>query len=242
MKPEHGIRVCLTSAMVFTLACATVQAQLLGTQSGSVRYPAPMEAGAIKLALGVVIGKPPADVVEEANSVRLPQIEGLLLLGIPANFQIHLRLSTMILTNHLGAGARWVVDLQPWGLGIGFEYALLLGWWNYEGFNNSVRGRYFYPAISVGYDFGKVSATIAGNLSFITSYTTYTEEVEIETNENLFNGWTVTLFIEQPLWGDNYFTIGIKNNFVKSYYPVWQGFSTFDRYYYVPEFIFALRL
>jgi hypothetical protein len=232
----------LLLVFVLLIAAPDVSAQMLGTSSGTIVFPGPLEEGKIKLALGVMVGKPPGDVVEESSSARLPLLEGLMLYGLPANFQIDVKLATMIMTNNLALGARWVFDMHPLAFAAGYEFSFLLGWYNTDLFNNSVRGRFRGPSLAVGYDFGDFSVTVKGELSYLTSLTTYTDDIEIENDKNLFNGGTVTLYVEQPLWKDNYFIIGIRNNFIKYYYPIWQGFPTVDRYYYVPEFLFGIRL
>jgi hypothetical protein len=48
--------------------------------------------------------------------------------------------------------------------------------------------------------------------------------------------------LEQPLWNDNYVTLGIRVNHVKFFYPTWLLFPTFNRYYYIPELILGIRL
>lgn len=228
--------------LLVLIVAPDVPAQMLGTSSGTIVYPVPLEEGKFKLALGVMAGKPPGDIVEESSSTRVPMIEGLCVYGLPANLQLEGRITTMILTNQFAIGARWVLDLHPFGIAVGYEIGLLLGWYQSDLFNNAVRGRFHYPSLAVGYDFGKFAVTVKGELSYITSLTTYTDDIEIENDENIFNGGSFTLYVEQPLWKNNYFIIGIKNNFIKYYYPVWQGFPTIDRYYYVPEFLFGIRL
>jgi len=113
--------------------------------------------------------------------------------------------------------------------------AYWFGFLHSYGFDNTAHGWFNYPAMAVGYDFGSMAVTLRGELSIVTSLTTYAGDLETSTDNNFFNGGSLALMLEQPLWNDNYVTLGIRVNHVKFFYPTWLLFPTFNRYYYIPN-------
>ena len=84
--------------------------------------------------------------------------------------------------------------------------------------------------------------TARGELNIVTSLSTFTGDLEISTDNNFFNGYAVSVVVEQPLYRQKYLTLGFRMNHIKFYWPTWPLFPTFNRYYYIPEFIVGFRL
>jgi hypothetical protein len=93
-----------------------------------------------------------------------------------------------------------------------------------------------YPNLTVGYEFSQFTISIKGELILITSLTQSADDLEVASDVNAYSGYAITIAVEQPLWKDNYFLVGLKINQVKFYYPQWAAFSTFDRLFFIPEF------
>lgn len=240
-RSHHHIAVVLAACLL--VATSVASAQLLGTEAGSMYYPSPLAPGNVKSAVGVTFTTPPPEVVEEFASVlRAPLFEFQMLYGLPYNFLLEGRATTIIVSNHLSLGARWVLPVKSLGFDAGVDLAYWFGKLNIEGFDNSVKGWNLYPSISAGYDFEKFTVTVKGELNILLSKSQRVGEITVKTDENVFNGGAFAIYIEQPLWKDNYFTVGFKNNIVKFYYAVWPGFPTFDRFTYIPEFYIGFRL
>jgi hypothetical protein len=216
--------------------------QTLGTRAGSIYYPGDLQQGEVKMAAGMTSGKPPAATVEEASDIPWPMFEFLITYGIPENFQLVGRVSTQIVTNHIAAGTRWTYDAHPWAFAAGFDFAILFGQLEQYGFNNTVFGTFSYPNLQVGYDFTDFTVTLRGELNIVNSIRGSTDGIELASEKSIFNGGAVAAYLEQPLWKDNYFTIGMKANVIKFYYPTWLLFPTFNRYFFVPELVFGLRI
>lgn len=225
------------------IASSVASAQLLGTEAGSMYYPSPLAPGEFKSAVGVTFTTPPPEVVEEFASVlRAPLFEFQVLYGLPYDVQLEGRATTIIVSNHLSLGAKWVVPVKPLGFSAGIDLAYWFGKLNIEGFDNFVKGWNLYPSIGAGYDFEKFTVTVKGELNILLDKSQRVGDITVKTDKNVFNGGAFSFYIEQPLWKDNYITVGLKNNFVKFYYAVWPGFPTFDRYTYIPEFYIGFRL
>ena len=234
--------------LLFLLASLLVpfsiaSSQLLGSEAGAMHYPSPLGPGEIKNSIGLTLSKPPPEVVEEFSSVmRAPLFEYRILYGLPYDFMLDGRVTTIFISNQFALGAQWMYPLKPFGFAAGVDLAYWFGKLEIDGFDNFVHGWNAYPSVTVGYDFEKFTVTLKGELDIILSQSKRVGDIVVSEDAGVFNGGAFSIYIEQPLWKDNYFTIGMKNNIVKFYYVVWPGFPTFDRYTYIPEFYFGFRL
>ena len=77
---------------------------------------------------------------------------------------------------------------------------------------------------------------------YVTNINEYQEDLELSRDNNFFSGYAISTAIEQPLWKESYLLIGLKLNFTKFYYPQWAAFSTFDRMFFIPEFMVGFIL
>jgi hypothetical protein len=236
-------RPALILTLLVLLIASVSTAQLLGTEAGTMFYPSPLTSGAFKTAAGVTLMTPPPNVVEEFASVlRAPLFEFQVLYGLPYSFQLEGRVTTILVSNHLSLGAKYIVPHGPYGFSAGVDLAYWFGKLDIDGFDNRVKGWNLYPSLAAGYDFGAFAVTVKGELNIILTKSQRVGDIVIADDENVFNGGAFSVYIEQPLWKDNYLTLGLKNNFVKFYYAVWPGFPTFDRFSYIPEFYIGFRL
>ena len=205
-------------------------------------YPQAPGFGSFRHAVDISFGKPPMDLLEEGSYVRVPLLEYDGVFSLPAGFSVEGRVSTIVVSNHVSLGPRWTWMAGSWGFSVGFDVAYLFGQLEQYGFNNSIKAWINYPCISVGHDFGKVAITMKAELSIVTSRTVFTDDIEVGSDKNEFNGGSIALFMEQPLWKDNYVILGIKMGYLKQWYPTWLVFSTFDKKYVIPEFIIGYIL
>ncbi|HEX9615120.1 MAG TPA: hypothetical protein VGA55_06420 [Bacteroidota bacterium] len=206
-------------------------------------YPYRPEAGEFRHAVGVTLAKPPDEVVEEFAAVlTTPLLEYQAQYGISGNFLLEGRVTTLIASNHVAAGLKWIVGVNPFGFSLGSDLAYWFGSLNTDGFDNTVNGWTLYPNISAGYHFRRFAVTVKIEANLLLSQNKRTGGISVQRTSNTFNGGAITVYLEQPLWKDNYISLGIKSNFVKYYYVVWPGFPTFEHYSYIPEFTMELVL
>jgi hypothetical protein len=81
--------------------------------------------------------------------------------------------------------------------------------------------------------------TLKGEAVILANIIQKSGENEVDRRANFFNGVTVAFYIEQRLWKNHVFIIGFKDNYEKFYWPTWMLFSTFNRYYHIPELSFS---
>ena len=93
------------------------------------------------------------------------------------------------------------------------------------GFQSKIRGWISYPNLTLGYNFEKFAISMKGELIILTHLTEKQDDVEISSDRNSFAGTAVGIYIEQPLWKDNYIVFGLRVNYTKFYYPTWAAFA-----------------
>ena len=217
--------------------------KLSAQTDGYFIYPQPLPNGNYTSYVGLLVAGLPEDQVEEASTmIRGPLFNYQGLYGLPHNFRIYGSINTNIITYHFSIGPKWGLSFEKYTFAIGFDIAYWFGQLEHFGFQSKIKGWISYPNLTVGYDFENFAISVKGELIILTSLKEKQEDVEIETDRNSFAGATLGIYIEQPLWKDNYMLFGLKMNFTKFYYPTWAAFATFDRYLYIPEIVLGINL
>ena len=228
------------------LAAVLTSFGIAGDDSGRpfFRYPQVLAPREYHHLVQVSAAKLPEDVVEAASSlIRAPLFEYQALYGLPHGLSIEGGFSTNIVTYHFALGPRWQHSFDPFAVAVGYDVAYWFGQIkSIDGFDTSVRGWLNYPNLSFGYRVGEVSITLRGEMIVSTHASYFVGDTEVASDVNTVAGYSVALYVEQPLWKDNYVLIGVKSNHTKLYYPLWAAFSTFDRSFYIPEFIMGFIL
>jgi len=60
------------------------------------------------------------------------------------------------------------------------------------------------------------------------------ENLVVHSN-NMFDGVTGAIYMEQRIFRHKILVIGFKENYLKYYWPAWMVFPTYERYYFIPE-------
>jgi hypothetical protein len=236
----------MTSHKVFLITVLLVlvfSLKILAQNAGYFIYPQPWASGKYFSTVGLMAAGLPEDQVEEASSmIRGPLFNYQGLYGLENNFQLYGGVYTNIITFHFSVGPKWGLAFDKFAFSIGYDIAYWAGKLEQFGFQSKIRGWISYPNLALGYDFEKFAISLKGELIILTHLFEQQDEVEITTDRNSFAGITLGLYIEQPLWKDNYLLFGLKLNYTKFYYPTWAAFATFDRYLYIPEIALGINL
>ena len=125
---------------------------------------------------------------------------------------------------------------------MGYDVGFAFGFLNQFGFASSAQSWINYPNVSVGWRFKDVAFTLKGEAVVVTSFSTKQGDNEVSTEKNFNNGYTVALYMEQRIHKDKVLVLGLKNAYAKYHWMAWPAFSTFNRYYNIPEFYIGLIL
>ncbi|MCX6139942.1 MAG: hypothetical protein NTX15_03790 [Candidatus Kapabacteria bacterium] len=211
MKIVFGIALALTMSM-------HAHGQTLGTVPGSFFYPDRLESFNTKFAFDVMFGRVPFDVVEEAQTFRWPLFTVRSLIGLPENFAFEATLASDFVMFSGTFGPKWRYDFtEKLHSYVGIDAMVFGGRVNQGQFNQSASGWLTYPNIALGYQFGDITLTLKGELNYLLSLSGRSGNIEISNANNAFNGFTISGYIEQPLWKDNYVILGARFNHIKFY-------------------------
>jgi len=225
------------------ICTAPAVSQSIGTLAGPMQYPEALAPWHFKTAFEMAFIKMPEAVVEEADTYRWPSWDVDVFMGLPANFVANGKVTTQFINWHFQVGAKWQYaitdELRTY---LGADWAYFVGGVGAGGFDNSNRSTFFYPNLSVGYDFGPLALTLKGELNYLLSKQDRAGEIVVSNSKNVFNGFTTALYLEQPFWGETQFILAFRANYLKFVYQNWLLFPTTDTFYFVPEFILGVRL
>jgi len=234
---------CILLCALLSIDPRIAQCQTQERTPGTIQYPAAMPLWEVKMGLGISTIAMPAAIVQETASLHWPLFGFDAVMGLPSNFLAEGILSTQFVSNQIEISGRWVLDITDRlhadaGLGVGYFFGRLK---QFE-FNNTVHGWFLYPSVRVGYDFGPLAVTVQGKISFISELAVKNGDEEASNTNNMFNGFSYRISIEQPFWKTVTFGIAFQMNYLKFFYPEWVMFPTFNRYFWIPEAQFWFTL
>jgi hypothetical protein len=203
----------------------------------AMQFPHHYKKYGFQVSAGLSMLKPPKDLLE--NAIQAPLANFKATFGLPLNFSIEGDLSTIIVSNQLALGPRYSFLYKNLGVKAGWDVAFVYGQLKQAGFDNSLQAWIHYPNLSVGYKLKKIAFTVKGEMVIVAKAVSKTGENEVDNSKNFIDGGTLAVYIEQRIHKNKVLVIGIKDNYVKLYWPTWMLFSTFNRYYHIPELNFS---
>jgi hypothetical protein len=206
----------------------------------SLYYPHRYAPGTFTMEVALSQVKLPFDWLETA--VQAPLFHFHANYALPGNFSIDGRVSSLFISNQISIGPRWHFQQDRASFNLGYDVAYAFGFLNQFGFDTSVKTWINYPNFSVGYRFKDVAFTFKTELAVITSFSSMQGENEVSGNSNVYNGYTVALYMEQRVHKNKVLVLGFKNSYAKYHFMAWPAFSTFNRFYHIPEFYIGLIL
>jgi hypothetical protein len=187
--------------------------------------------------IGLSMVQPPKDMVETAILAPLFNYHGIYTL--PWKFSLEGNFSSIVVSNQISLGPRINLSRGNFGLKLGYDLAFVFGQLKQFGFDNTTKAWLHYPNISGSYQWKKMIFTLKAEAIAVSSVETKTGENELSMTKDFYNGYTGAFYIEQRLHKNKVLIIGIKDSYVKYCWPVWLTFSTFNRFYHVPEISFS---
>jgi len=233
-----GILMLLTTG-----SCITIWAQEKASRDTfdiagpSIHYPNNYKTTRFLSSVGLSMVTPPKDMLETA--VEAPLANFHIIYGLPRHFSLEGDITTIIVSNQLRLGPRVSFSQGNFGLKAGWDLAYATGFLKHFGFNNSTRAWIHYPNFSAGYKMQHIAFTLEAETILVSSVTTKSGDSKLTRSKIFLNGYTGAFYIEQRLHRNRVFAFGFKDNYVKYYWPTWMVFSTFNRFYHIPELCFS---
>ena len=232
----------LVLIIITFLSRGNLFSQQLNFNDKTFFFPHPYQTQQMISSLGLSTAKLPEDVVETDDIFRAPLFSYRMKYGLPENIVAEGGVETNIVTWHFSLGPKWNYQLDRMGFSVGTDIAYWFGKLKQFGFDTKFTGWILYPNISAGYQFNKFTISLKSEIVLNLGEKSTNGTSEVSDDLDFFNGWTLGVYLEQPLWKDNFVVIGIRSTFLKFYYPMWATFSTFDRTFYIPEATFTFIL
>ncbi len=201
--------------------------------SHAMQFPHHYKKWGFQVSAGLSMVKPPEDLLESAIQAPLANVH--LTFGLPWKLSLESDLTTIIVSNQLRVGPRISFLVRNFGIKGGWDIAYVYGQLKQSGFNNSTQAWMHYPNISFGYKLKKMAFTLNGELAIVANVSTKSGEIEVSRSKTFLNGGTLTFYLEQRIHRNKVLIVGLKDNYVKFYWPTWMLFSTFNRFYHIPE-------
>lgn len=206
----------------------------------SIYFPHRCKPKELRMEVAMSQLKLPFDWLETA--IQAPLFQFHVNYGLPKGFALDSRFSTLFVSNQISLGPRWNFRKENVSFNLGYDIAYTFGFLNQFGFASSAQSWINYPNASVGWKFKDVTFTLKGELVVVTYFSTKQGDNEIATDRNFNNGYTVGLYMEQRIHKNKVLVLGLKNSYAKYHFMAWPAFSTFNRYYNIPEFYIGLIL
>lgn len=199
----------------------------------SIYFPHHFEKYKVQTGLGFYMVRLPFDWVE--NALQAPLINLRLTFGLPAGFSLEGSVNTVVVSNQITLGPHWSYIHKNFSLGVGWDLGYVLGVMNIAGYSNTGMGLIHYPNLSLGLKSKTMAFTLKTEAVIIGWSQMKTGENLVSSGKNIFDGVTAGIYMEQRIFKKKILVIGIKDNYLKYYWPAWMVFPTWDRYYHIPE-------
>ncbi len=219
---------------------ATAQEDNFDIVSASIYYPHRFKPGDFSMELALSQVSLPFDWLETA--VQAPLFHFHANYGLPKGFAIDGRFSSLFISNQLSLGPRWNFEAKRLSFNVGWDVAYTFGYLNQFGFDTSVQSWINYPNASVGLKFKDIAFTLKGEYVVVTSFSSKQGENEVTNDRNFSNGGTLALYMEQRMHKNRVVILGFKGSYAKYHFMAWPAFSTFNRFYFIPEFYVGVIL
>jgi len=233
MKKLYLLLLMALSLGSASLSRAQDTSRLYDIGKESMYFPHHYQKYHVQTGLGLFFTKLPFDWVE--NALEAPLIDLHLTFGLPAGFSLEGNFNTIFVSNQVSLGARWNYIHRNFSFNLGYDLGYSLGIMTFAGFKNTGMVLTQYPNFSIGFKTKTLAFTFKGEAVTILWGEMKTGENLMVSSTNFFDGVTAAIYLEQRIFKKKVLIIGFKDNYVKYYWPAWMVFTTFNRYYHIPE-------
>ena len=173
--------------------------------------------------------------------IKAPMFSYAAKYSLPAGFDLHGCISTLIISNRICIGPFWNLTLDNYHIGFGYQLAFNYGFLTEFGFDTRLTGWEQQPTLLLGAAYGNMAVTLRGDLYVTSSLYLREGESVIPFTDDFLNGFSITASLEQRLYKKRVMSLGIKWSYLRYHILAWPAFPV-NRYRYdVPEFQIGLN-
>ena len=157
-----------------------------------------------------------------------PSLELRVRLGLPLSVMAYGRASSNIATTFVQSGLCWSYVIENFSVGVGWSAAYVYGNLTFvDGFNTSQHRWLNYPMVTGTARFDKVIFTARVEAELMTSLTRRIETQVVQADNDVYNGSSFTIAVEQPFWKNTQVLLGATVSLSSNPYQVWFLYNTF---------------
>ena len=206
-----------------------------------INYPKEIPKWELVSYLGLSVAYLPKIIVEEELN-QSPLIEANFRFGLPYNFDLNARISSIYITNQFTLGLQWCHSFDKFAFSLGFNYSYWLCQFKQPAFNVIANGTMNYPFITLGYDFDDFYVSLKTEAIISTFEETFIGETTTGGIQKELVGWIFSYSLEQPLFKKMQIFQSVRINLTKFYYQSWIAFTKTKNYIIFPEFVIGFKL
>lgn len=174
--------------------------------------------------------------------VQAPLFHFHAIYGLHNGFSLDSRFSSLFISNQWSLGTRWHKQLHRFSFNVGYDLAFTWGYFYRLGFATAVTSWINIPNTSIGFRFKDIVFTLKGEYNVVMGLSSKQGDHQMVVEKAFANGGCLGLYMEQRVHNDKVLVLGFKNSYIKHHFMSWPAFSTFDRFYNIPEFYVGLIL
>lgn len=206
----------------------------------TMALPTPGKPFSFKHQINIELVSLPKEWLESSVNIPFPGYKGRW--HLPVGFAIDFSVQSIIISNQIKLGGRYLYTYKQLHAGIGFDGNLGLGWLNGYGFDNALlRSFQIEPNLAIGIHFDNLALTLEGRYRYLYDYKMSTGSVLLKESKDVFNGFTLSLNIEQRLTKSKVVQIGIAANYARFHILAWPVFNSVKEQYAMPQFNIGLN-
>lgn len=234
------VSLILMDNLLFAFTSNT-QSQDSTIRSDFIFFPKEIPEWKLITYLGLNVAYLPKIIVEEEMN-QSPLVDANFRLGLPYNFSLIARISSIVITNQFLIGGMWSQSFGRFSFAPGFSYAYWLGRFNTKSFDVLANGTMNYPNITFGWNFEDFYVAMKVEAMISSFEETYVGDKFVGGNKTELEGWAFTYTLEQPFWKNIQIMQGVRLNLTKFFFQSWLAFTRTDKYIIFPEFMIGFRL
>lgn len=200
--------------------------------------------GTWRKSIGVIFTTTPPELTEEIR-VNVPALELNIQRGLSKHWYLTSQLQTQFIQSNVGLGFRWATPISGrLFVSAGDDLNVWFGALQIKDvFNSQAQGIQNFPNVSLGYRLTRdVQLTVKTEAIIDLYYHSQVGNLSVTYNQRRINGVAFSFVLEQPFYGKQHVTLGLRAAYSNFNWQLWSLYDTFDRNLFYPQLIFGFIL